>query len=379
MRCVDAEWHTLLFHRFEGGFGRVRPFAILYEGGQFGIAESCLRRERVLRRNGHVGDAKQRVRARCVDHQRLGLTGHVERQLDAFRAADPVPLHGFDRFRPARHAIQLFEQFVCIGSDLHEPLRNLPALHQGVRPPAAAIDDLLIREHCLVDGIPVDDRVFAIDESFLEQPGEQPLLPAIVLGSAGCYFARPVVGVTKALQLTAHVIDVFVGPRGGWNALFDRCIFGGHTERIPPHRLQHVLAPHAMVTRNDVADGEYPHVPHVEPPARIGKHRQAVIFLLVIAFLHFEAAGGFPMLLCIAFDFGRFVGSAHRKWWSVGGRVKGRKRTASPVPLQHPGIRECGGGRTTQPRGTGQKKPGQAGYPSVRRAFCRFAAERRGS
>src|SRR5690606_13806677 len=113
---------------------------------------------------------------------------------------------------PAVEFVQAVEQFLRVGRDLQEPLRNLAAFDQRTRAPAAAIDDLLVREYGLVDRVPVHLGFFLIYEALLEQAAKEPLLPAVIVWMAGSEFAFPVVGITELLQLAAHVVDVLVGP-----------------------------------------------------------------------------------------------------------------------------------------------------------------------
>ncbi len=51
-----------------------------------------------------------------------------------------------------------------------------------------------------------------------------------------------------------------------------------------------MLALHALVARDDVRDREHPHMPHVQLPARVREHGQAVELVLVGVFPDLEAA-----------------------------------------------------------------------------------------
>ena len=131
----------------------------------------------------------------------------------------------------------MLEQFVGIRRNFHEPLRNLTAFDKCIGTPSATIDDLLVRQYGLVYGIPVDDCVLAIDEALLEQFRKQPLFPAIIFGPARRDLALPVVGIAQPFQLTAHVVNVVVGPLRGRHAVLNGRVFGWHAERIPTHGL----------------------------------------------------------------------------------------------------------------------------------------------
>src|SRR5437773_5012172 len=142
--------------------------------------------------------------------------------------------------------------------------------------PAAALDHLLVGEHSLVHRVPVDDAGLLVRDAFAEQPREEPLVPPVVIGPAGGQLALPVEREAEALQLGLHVRDVVVRPLRRRHAIRHRRVLGGKSERVPAHRLQHVVAAHPVVPGENVADGIVPHVPHVQLPRGVGEHRQAI-------------------------------------------------------------------------------------------------------
>ena len=81
-----------------------------------------------------------------------------------------------------------------------------------------------------------------------------------------------------------HVIDVLVGPLRGRHAAFDCRILSRHAKRVPTHRLQDMFAAHALVAGDDVADRKNAHMPHVQFPAWIREHCQAIelVFALIL-------------------------------------------------------------------------------------------------
>ena len=183
----------------------------------------------------------------AVDALAAGF-GVLDREIDlrALGPADPVALHGLDRLGPV-DVVELVEQFLAIVGDAQEPLRNLAALDHGAGAPAAPVDDLLVGEHGLVDGVPVHLRFPAVCDPLLEQAGEQPLLPAVVLGSAGRELAAPVVGEPELSELGLHVLDVLVGPARGRHLVLHRRVLRGKAERVPAHGLKDVAPAHALV------------------------------------------------------------------------------------------------------------------------------------
>ena len=219
------------------------------------------------------------VGSEAVDALAVGL-GVLDLEIDlrALGTADPVALHGLDRLGPV-DVVELVEQLLAIVGDAQEPLRDLAPFDHGAGSPAAPVDDLLVGEYGLVDGVPVHLGFPAVRDPLLEQAGEQPLLPAVVLGPAGREFAAPVVGEPELPELLLHVVDVLVRPARGRHLVLHRRVLRGEAERVPSHGLKDVAPAHALVPADHVADGVVPHVPHVQLPARIREHRQAVELL----------------------------------------------------------------------------------------------------
>ncbi len=286
-------------------------------------------RNRVLRCDRHVGDAEQGVRARREDLEVATAIRELETDQEAFGATDPVALHRLDRFRPTVELVEVVQQFIGIGGDAHEPLRDFAPLDQRAGTPATAVDHLLVREHRLVDRVPVDDGGLAVDQAPLIEAGEEPLLPAIIIGVAGRKLARPVIGKAEALQLAAHVVDVGAGPARRRHVVLDRGVLGRQPESVPAHGLQDILAQHALVTRDDVADGVIAHVPHVQASARVGEHAQAIEFFARLVLDSLEGIRGSPLRLDDGFEFNRVVAFLHddqmvcARRMTASGRVRG--------------------------------------------------------
>ncbi|MNJ28853.1 hypothetical protein D3C77_234040 [compost metagenome] len=249
------------------GFGDAAALALIDEGLQLGVALGGLGGQRVFGGNGHVGGAHQGVRTGGEDLQGPGVAdaGLIVGELHFHAAglADPVALHGLDLFRPARQLVEAFQQLVGIVGDLEVVHRDFALLDQRARTPATAVDDLLVGQYGLVGRVPVHGTVLAVDHAFFEQAGEQPLFPAVVVRLAGGDFTRPVEGQAQALELGLHVVDVFVGPLGRRDVVLHRGVFGRHAEGVPTHWLHDILAQHALVAGNHVADGVVAHVAHM--------------------------------------------------------------------------------------------------------------------
>ena len=117
--------------------------------------------------------------------------GAAERDLGAVAAADPVALHRLDVLGPVDR-VEVVEQAVGVVGDAEEPLLELAQLDLVAAALAAAVDDLLVGEHGLVVGTPVDGRLLAVGQAALEELQEDPLGPAVVARLVGGDLARPV-------------------------------------------------------------------------------------------------------------------------------------------------------------------------------------------
>ena len=233
----------------------------------------------MFRRHSDIGHAHDRIGPRREHPQLVVLTVERirERETHAHALADPVLLHQAHLFRPACQRIQIGQQFVGVFSDRHVVHGDLALFDQCARAPAAPVNHLFVGQYRLIDRVPVHGPQLLVNQALFKQACEQPLFPAVVLGGTGGQLARPVEGEAQTLQLRAHGVDVFVGPLGRWHIILQRGVFGRHTEGIPAHGLQHVVALHAVITRQHITDGVIAHVPHVQLATGVGEHRKAVI------------------------------------------------------------------------------------------------------
>ncbi len=207
----------------------------------------------------------------------LGSPDHRQVELGALALADPVALHGEHALRPAREPVAPVEQLLRVLGDLEEPALDLLGRDLGVAAPAPPRLHLLVGEDGLTRGAPVHGRALLVGEPALEHADEDELLPPIVRGIAGGELAVPVVGDAHAAELAAHVLDVLVGPHRGVHAVVDGGVLGGQPEGVPAHRVEHVEAPHPLVTGEEIADGVDADVAHVDAAGRIREHLEAVV------------------------------------------------------------------------------------------------------
>ncbi len=282
---------------------------------QSGIVRREYLRQRVMRRERAEARAVERVGPRREDFELAVVARRVlefEEDARAFRTADPVLLHQPDLFRPALQRVEAFEEFVGEVGDLQEPLRQLTPLDGGARAPATAVDHLLVREHGVVDRVPVHHALLAADETRVEHVEEERLFVAVIFGVAGRELAGPVDGEADGLELLAHRRDVVVGPALRMDVLLHRRVFGRHAEGVPAHRVKHVETARLPVARDHVAHGVIADMTHVDAPRRIGEHLQNIIFgPAVSAVAGQEVAALFPELLPFRLDRTGIVSCGH--------------------------------------------------------------------
>ena len=268
--------------------------ALLDERGKLRAVRREPLRDRVIGGDCREARAEQRVGA-GGEHVEFGpAVDHAEAEFQPLALADPVALHQPHLVGPLVEAIEPFEQLVGEIGDLQEPLAELALLDQRARTPAAPVDHLFVGQHGIVDRIPVDRRFLAIDQPCLEQIEEQCLFVPVIIGFARRQLAAPVERETQPLQLGLHRLDIGAGPCPGMHALFHRRIFGGHAERVPPHRVEHGMAGHPAIARQDIAHRIVADVPHMDAPRWIGKHLKHIGPRIVAGAIRAETLGRVP-------------------------------------------------------------------------------------
>ena len=308
---IDA----FFLHRLHGRFRRLHVPTFFQESGELRVTLCRFLRQWMFRSDGNIADAHQGIRTRGKHLQRLRMAIDTKGNLQTPGTADPVGLHRTHLLGPSGQRFQVFQQLVGIGRNLHEPLRDFLALHDRVATPAAAVDHLFVGQYRHVMRTPVDRCRFLVHEAFFEQPREQPLFPAIVPGVTGCQFACPVITESEPLQLAAHVIDVFIGPAGGRHIVLDRRVFGWQAEGVPAHRLQHILAQHALITGDHIAYRVVTHMAHVQFSARIREHGQAIELFPGGIFRYGKGLIFLPVLLGFRFKLLGIIGIFHHIHW----------------------------------------------------------------
>ena len=258
----------------------------------------------MLRREHEERGAEQRV-GPCREDLDVDVeVVDAEQDVRALGTADPVLLDGDRAPRPVERRV-VGEQLVGVGSDAEEPLREVAQLDLGAAALAATVHDLLVGEHGLVVGAPVDGRLLPVREPLLQHPQEDPLRPAVVRRLVRRDLARPVDRPAQAAHLAADVGDVALGDLARVPALLDRRVLGGEPERVVAHGAQHRVAVPPPEVGDDVAQRVVEDVPHVEVPGGVREHLEHVELLGLVGgreVVDLEGARVSPDLLPLRLD-----------------------------------------------------------------------------
>ena len=287
------------FHRH---LGCARRPTLGHERRRRRVTRRHRRCQRMLRRNRQERHAIQRIRPGGVDLQPGNLpirSRQVEGQPRALAAANPVRLHQPHPLRPPLQPIQRAQQVRREFGDPHEPLVQLLLFHRRARPPALAVDHLLIGQHRAVHRVPVHPALLPLHQPAGQEVEEQFLLMPVIAGVAGGEFPPPVQRQPHALQLGAHIGDIVPGPFARMDLALPRRILRRQPERIPPHRVQHRITARPLIPRHHIAERVVAHMPHMDLAAGIREHLQYIVFRLAIRrhIFHPEDAAGVPGLL----------------------------------------------------------------------------------
>ena len=217
----------------------------------------------MFRGQHHVGCPEKGIGPGGVNLQRLRVSVYLERNVCAFGAAYPVPLHELDRLRPVQ-AVQVREEALGIGGDLQNPLADALTGNGGSAAFTLAVLHFLIGQARLAGGAPVNGALRFIGQALFEEFEEYPLGPAVVIPAGGVHFPVPVVGEAQGLDLGAELADVRRSGERGVCAGLDGVILRREAECVEAHGVQHVESPHAEVTGVDVRGGIAFGVAHVE-------------------------------------------------------------------------------------------------------------------
>ena len=189
---------------------------------------------------------------------------------------NPVPLHDLYSLRP--FDVAEVEEFLGIVSNSEEPLLQV---FSGYRCPAALAKPLahhlLIGEHCLAVGAPINWCLGSIGKAGLIELEEEPLCPFVVIGEAGYHLAPPVVDSAHALELRPHHLNVPHRPCIRVDAAADGSVLRRKAEGIEAHGVKHFVALHPHEAGVDVGGCHGIPVADVEVSRGVGVHGEFVM------------------------------------------------------------------------------------------------------
>ena len=201
MGNLQASIHALLFHRRDIRFRHATMLTLVDECSKRGITLCSAGCQRMLGSDCNESDTHDGVGTCGIYPQLVLFSIQLIRESEAhtIALANPVALHGLNLFRPAFQLIQVSKQLLGILGNAHEIHRDVALFHQRAGTPAAPINHLFIGQHGMIHRIPVYRRRLLVNQPFLKQACEQPLLPAVIIRFASRHFARPVDAKSQAL------------------------------------------------------------------------------------------------------------------------------------------------------------------------------------
>ena len=196
--------------------------------------------------------------------------------------------------------LQFVDQPLGVRRDPQHPLTHRATLHRKPADFALAVDDFLVRQHGAQRGTPVHGRLGderqphavrvvsrvssnrlrllgrRVVPRLVQQP-EDPLRPTKVIWVGRVDLPAPVVVEPQAVELPLEVLDVTRRVHARVLAGLDGVLLGRQAERVPAHRVQHVVAAHPPEARDDVRRGVALGMPDVQAAAaRVGEHVEHV-------------------------------------------------------------------------------------------------------
>ena len=188
---IQTKFFTGLNIAFAGSACRTFGAESLHFGACFGQGK----RQLVVGRNGAKTGAVKSVRSRGEHVQRINISERLlqfKPALQPLGTANPIALHEPHFFRPACQPVQRIQQITRIIGDFQKPLRQPLLLNRRARPPALAVNHLLIGQNSHIDRIPIDSAFAPVNQTGVKKIKEHSLFMAVIVRVASGKFAAPV-------------------------------------------------------------------------------------------------------------------------------------------------------------------------------------------
>ncbi len=221
--------------------------------------------------------------------------------------ADPVFLHHSNLTRPSGQFVAVQQQVFGIVSNSEKPLPQLFLLYRITAAPAQISFHLFISQNSLAVLTPVDIGLFPVNHILFKHFQKEPLLPAVVIGSAGGNLPVPVIGEAHFFQLMPHGMNIFICPCRRMCLVINGSIFRRHTKGIPPHGMKHIIAGHSFISCHHVTNGVISHMSHMDFTGWIGKHLKKIVFFPGLTFRCPKNLIFLPVLLPFRFNLIRHI------------------------------------------------------------------------
>ena len=171
-----------------------------------------------------------------------------------------MALHGLDALGPLQ-AVQAVQELVGIRRDAEEPLLEVARGHEIPGAVAGAVGkDLLVGQHGLASGAPVDEGGRPVGQPGLPQLEEDQLGPVHVGAIVAPHLTPPVVDRAQADQGGLELKDPGFGEHTGMGPRLDGGVLRRQAERVEPKRGEHALTEHRLIANGQVTEGVVPHV-----------------------------------------------------------------------------------------------------------------------
>ncbi len=167
------------------------------------------------------------------------LDGQVE--LGALGPPDPVALHGLGPLGPLE-VVEGLEELVGVVGDAEEPLLEVALDDDVARALAGAVGQhLLVGQHGLAAGAPVDRGQGPVGQAGLPEPQEDDLVPPHVGGVVAVDLPAPVVDGAEPPERGRELGDPGVGEDPGVGPGLDGGVLGRQAEGVEPDRAEDAL------------------------------------------------------------------------------------------------------------------------------------------
>ncbi|MBA7689132.1 hypothetical protein ES703_97628 [subsurface metagenome] len=144
------------------------------------------------------------------------------------------------------------------------PLHKILLCYRSLTALTSSVHYLLVGQSCFATGTPVDRYQFSVRQAVFVHFEKDPLGPLVILGAAGVDLPGPIIHSVYLLKLPFHVLDVLLRVCSWVYPSFDGIVLCGQAERIPSHRMQHIVAPEFLITSPNVRENVTSEMAHVQ-------------------------------------------------------------------------------------------------------------------